>query len=686
MNADSDQRVFVSEPYVGPRPFRSAEADRFFGRHREALDIRSVWPAERVVVLHGQDGIGKTSLLNAGVLPLLISEGEIDLLPVGRLVHQSARPLASDRPDDAYRYTLLSSWAPFDEPSPVNTTICEFLSARPRLANARNEPFSVLAAIDQFEELFTAYPADDRHSEQLIDELGEALREIEALSLLLIIRDDHLATLSQFESRLSPYPVVYRRLEALDIESAVEAITGPLTDTNRSFAPKVVEGLVERLRTFSYTDRLLQKVTLKRDRVEPLDLQIACARLWTSLPPEVDIITHEYLQAFGDPGQAAADFYDAAIREVHNRTHEPEEDLRNWIENTFITEWGTRGTALRGITTTANVPNSIADAFADLRVLAQEYRNLSTWYQLGQDRLIGAVQRANGEWREAHSISLVKPSSVQMPADYRAAAEAALSSGDFDQAQRLIAIAVDGYRRAKDTRGLAYAFELQGEIARVKGNTTAAEQSIRRALYEFAALEDTPAQARLLSALGDAYSAAGDYVKAAQFHRQASEQLPADVDALTGLGYAQWYLGSPADAEATFTRALDWNRNESRALAGRGQVRVELRQYRQALDDLNRALGLELSLDSEIDARSALAVVLADLGRAEDADRELRAARFQDPERPRTRLRAGRVDVALGRPERARHELKEALRAHPPLPPADESIARELLDGLHERN
>lgn len=639
MNNPDDRRL-VTEPYVGPRPFRSAEADRFFGRHREALSIRSVWPAERIVVLHGKDGIGKTSLLNAGILPLLMSEGGIDLLPVGRLVHQSARPLASDRPDNAYRYTLLSSWAPFGEPPPVNMTIRDFLSARPRLANKRKEPFSILAAIDQFEELFTAYPADDRRSEQLIDELGNALRETEALSLLLVVRDDHLATLSQFEARLSPDPVVYRRLEALDIQSAAEAIAEPLARTGRSFAPNVVESLVEDLRTFSYTDRLLQKVILKRDRVEPLDLQIACARLWTSLPPEVKVITNDHLQAFGDPAQAAADFYNSAIRDVRDRTQEPEADLRNWIETAFITEWGTRGTALRGITTTAGMSNNTADTFADLRILTQEYRNVSTWYQLGQDRLIDAVRRANREWREEHSVNAVEPPSVRTPADYRAAAEAALSAGDFDDAERLVIIAADGYRQVKNTRGLAYTFELQSEIARVKGNLAAARQGLRSALYEFAILEDTPAEVRILSALGDAYSAAGEYAKAAQFHRQASERLPADVDALTGLGYAQWYLGAPADAEATFTRVLSWNRNESRALAGRGQVRIELREYASALMDLNRALGLGLSLDSEIDARSALAVSLANLGRTEDADRELRTARFQDPERPRTRLRA----------------------------------------------
>lgn len=678
-------RGLAGMPYIGPRPFRTAEADRFFGRQSEALDIRSLWPAQRVVVLHGRNGVGKTSLLNAGVLPLLMAEDGIDLMPVGRLVHQPARPVATDRADNGYRYTLLSSWAPFAESPGQDTTVKEFLSARPRLTNAHGEPFSVLAAIDQFEELFTAFPARDDQCEQLIDELAEAVREIEAFSLLLLVRDDHLATLSRYESRLSRYPLVYRQLDALDAEAAVEAVTAPLAGTGRSFDPQAAASLVESLRTFSYTDRLLQTVTLKHDLIEPLDLQIACVNLWSSLPAGIDVITDENLRAFGDPGQAAADFYDDAVRTVCQWTQRgegAERELRQWIESTFVTERGTRGTALRGLTATADMPNRVADALADLHILTPEYRNQSTWYQLGQDRLIDAVRRSNGAWRAAHGIRTAEPAPARTAADFRAAAEATLGTGDFAGAHRLIAIAVNEYRDSGDTRGLGHALELQGEIARVEGDLSAAKRSFSDALDEFSALEDAAAEVRLLSALGDVYGALGHYRKAVQFHQQASQRLPADVDALTGLGYAQWHWGSAADAEATFTRALGWNRDKGQALAGRGQVRVELRAYPAALADLDRAITLGLPLDNEIDARSARAVALADLGREDEADRELRAARSPDPQRPRTRLRAGRVAAAFGRTARARDELEQALDARPPLPPVDEKIARKLLAEL----
>lgn len=675
-------------PYVGPRPFRSTEVDLFFGRRAEARDVRSLWLTKRLVVLHGQAGVGKTSLLNAGIIPSLVGEAGIDLLPVGRLAHQSSRPFAVDPTDKGHRYTLLSSWAPFAEPAEVGTTIQEFLAARSRGKSADGRPLSILAAIDHFEELFTAFPASDTQCEQFIGELGAALREVEGLHLLLVVRDDHLATFNRYMTRISPYQPAYRAVRALNVKAATEAVTGPLTRTARRFAPGVAETLIERLRTFRYTNRLQRTVTLKNDWVEPLDLQIACASLWSALPDDVDVITDESLQTFGDPGQAAAEFYNAAIRTVSQRSQRAavsEAELRAWIDSTFITERGTRGTALRGITMTGDMPNSIADAFADLRILAAEYRNQSTWYQLAQDRLIEAVRNANKAWQLDRDVLPVGHTTATATAGLRVEAEAAFATGDFTGAQRLITAALESYRTANDSRGLAYTLELQGEVARVKGDLKAAQRSFNDALYEFSLLGDAAAQARLLSALGDIFGAVGDYTKAVQYHLQANERLPANVEVLTGLGYAQWHWGSPADAEATFSKALGGNRDKGEALAGRGQVRVELRAYLGALADLDRAIALGLPLDNEIDARSARAVVLANLGKDEEANRELRAARSPDPDRPLTRLRAGRVAASLGQTERARDELEQALLAQPPLPPRDERVARQLLKELNRR-
>jgi putative ribosome biogenesis GTPase RsgA len=64
-----------STPFVGPRPFNREDAAIFFGRTDEAHELLSLVVAEREVLLYAQSGAGKTSLLNAGLRPLLETEG-----------------------------------------------------------------------------------------------------------------------------------------------------------------------------------------------------------------------------------------------------------------------------------------------------------------------------------------------------------------------------------------------------------------------------------------------------------------------------------------------------------------------------------------------------------------------------------------------------------------------------------
>src|SRR5215207_630846 len=58
-------------PYVGLRPFTDFDRELFFGRDREAQDLLSLIVAHPAVLLYAPSGAGKTSLLQARVLPLL---------------------------------------------------------------------------------------------------------------------------------------------------------------------------------------------------------------------------------------------------------------------------------------------------------------------------------------------------------------------------------------------------------------------------------------------------------------------------------------------------------------------------------------------------------------------------------------------------------------------------------------
>ena len=673
-------------PYAGPRPFRRAEAPRFFGRQREARDVSSLWLGNRVTVLHGPVAVGKTSLLQAGVLPLLSRRTNIDLLLVGNLAHQPTRPLAAPPPHNGYTFSLLDNWAQLGQPPALGTSIAEFLLARAEATAERAEPRDVLVAIDQFDALFSTFPARQAERDRFIDELGAALSQLPALKLLLVVGDEHLATLGGYERRLFPHRFGYVELDALDPEAALDAVTLPLQGTGRSFATGVAEELVDRLRTVTYTDLAGESATVTSDLAEPLLLQIVCAELWSTLPDDVRLIGSDDVRVFGDVDQALAHFYDAAVRSVQREFQRefdrPEESLRAWIESAFITEHGTPGFACRGILTTAGMDNDVADAFEQRRVLTLEYRARSAWYQLSQDRMIPAIQRSNRQWRIGRGLPVVPEPLPAMPAALSTAAEAALAEGDFPSARRFAQAAAADYLEAGDTRRLAHALVLQGDIARTEGDFTAAERSLQAALSTFTVLQDRNSAVRTLSALANVHFTAGDYAKAADFQREAVGRLPADAEALLGLGYALWYGGSPADAEATFTLALRSDAGSASGYGGRGQVLAEMREYAAALADLDRALSLGLPLIDEIDVRSARALALAGLGRREEADRELTTARTADQARGRTLRRAARIAAMRNDRELAIAEAERALRADPPLSSWDATDARKLLESL----
>ena len=73
-----------TEPFPGPRPFGREDQDRFFGRNREADRIIPLIIAQPVVMVYAAAWAGKTSLLNAHIIPRLERE-RCEVLPPVRI-------------------------------------------------------------------------------------------------------------------------------------------------------------------------------------------------------------------------------------------------------------------------------------------------------------------------------------------------------------------------------------------------------------------------------------------------------------------------------------------------------------------------------------------------------------------------------------------------------------------------
>src|SRR5437870_2149502 len=61
--------------FPGPIPFTEDNGKVFFGRDVEKERLRELLQVYRTVLLHAQSGAGKTSLVSAGLVPLLREGG-----------------------------------------------------------------------------------------------------------------------------------------------------------------------------------------------------------------------------------------------------------------------------------------------------------------------------------------------------------------------------------------------------------------------------------------------------------------------------------------------------------------------------------------------------------------------------------------------------------------------------------
>ena len=76
-----------TNPYVGPVPFR--EGQKLYGREKETEELVDLLVSKRIVLLIAPSGAGKTSLIQAALIPRLRDRYKLQALPTIRLTYRS---------------------------------------------------------------------------------------------------------------------------------------------------------------------------------------------------------------------------------------------------------------------------------------------------------------------------------------------------------------------------------------------------------------------------------------------------------------------------------------------------------------------------------------------------------------------------------------------------------------------
>ncbi|GAA1016824.1 hypothetical protein Aple_042860 [Acrocarpospora pleiomorpha] len=649
----------TDQPYVGLRAFRRADGHKFFGRERESYEVATQWQANRLTILHGPSGVGKTSLINAGVLPLLDPDAT-DALPVGRVSHGSAFPVAGNVSYPAaalppqhnpHVFALLSSWAPQESPTRLaRLTLESFLRSRPSRQDQFGDPVLVLLAIDQAEELFDDFAHRQSYREWFLDQLKKAISADENIRLLMCIRDDHLASIMPYRSQLAGHSHWRVRLDPLGREQSRQAIEGPLAGTGRGFTDHAVRKLLNDL----CVDR--GGLLGEREQAEPVQLQVACSMLWRSLPPGVTKITPFQIGEVVAADEQVTEFFEKTVREVaaeHLGGDMPR--LTAWLARTFVTELVTRQRVTIRETMTAGMDNALIQALVDRHILDSDRGG---WCELSHDRLIPPVLKAAGP------IDLSRQ--VSDPDDVLSAAELALRDRNLELAESLGEEALQ--RASGDVRLAAEIGSFLGNVAyQAEGYDTAIER-YRTAAQLFETLGAIDAVARLLVGIGRLRLAQGEPGLAVDELTAAMRRFRHDLSIQTALAWALWHDGASQAARDTLTDVLEQEGGALDALQARGEILASMGENAAALRDLDRAGPLQWPSTKAAHALAATWLA-ADSGHTEIAqehDKEIMEALADAPDSGPVQLYAAWISAAQGNREAAADHAGRALSARSP--------------------
>ena len=103
-------------PYIGPRPFQRADQRWFAGRKPESDVVADFWQSNSLTVLDGPAASGKTSLVQAGAIPL-VATSRAEVLPPASVSAGATFPAAALPGQNPYSHALLRSWTPGESPA-----------------------------------------------------------------------------------------------------------------------------------------------------------------------------------------------------------------------------------------------------------------------------------------------------------------------------------------------------------------------------------------------------------------------------------------------------------------------------------------------------------------------------------------------------------------------------------------
>jgi hypothetical protein len=374
----------------------------FFGRGEETNDLLHAILAEDLTILYARSGHGKTSLLQAGVFPLLR-----DRLFYPITIRLNKKGIS---PEDIIRNELIElrqenrrTIMGFDSQDFLLKILKDI-----EIWSIYNKLFTPVLVFDQFEEIFTLNH-NRVFQKPFFDFIRELLSEINEhrlpLKIVISIREDFLGSM---ESLARQIPSIFSnrfRLNGLTREGAEDALLMPAKIKMRgigfvppfSFSPKAKNDLLS-----YFSLKRIGDIWIPGEDVDPIQLQIICSDIEQRIKdgkinPDANgklEITEDILGGYEGMKKMLGNFYQHLLQNTKTKfllNDEQLNKLEDIIEKELIADKRRVPLDYNSIILSKKIDKEAIDFIIDRKLLHKESRGENQLVEISHDVLVAPI-------------------------------------------------------------------------------------------------------------------------------------------------------------------------------------------------------------------------------------------------------------------------------------------------------
>jgi WD40 repeat protein len=356
---DKGLKKEIRIPFKFLDSYRREDESIFFGRDNETEEIFRKLYSGKLLLVYGKSGTGKSSIINCGLISKIPQE---DIFTINIRCGKNAY---INFISEIKKYSRIRN----DNPSEILEDIFYSYS----------KPVALI--FDQFEEVFIL--SDEKERKQLAAELNKILRSRLKINVILVIREEYFASLTEFESVIPGLYTNRIRIERMNRYAAKEAILKPCLACNIGIEDGVA-------------DKIIEQLLGQSEGLELTWLQILMDRLYKTAvenDPVNPIIRTEDLTSFEMMGNVLSNFLDEQLRLM------PDGDLGEAVLKTMVSADGTKklvnlddiSDALKvtGYSVENIVLEGIVMHLVNVRIISD--KNDEGYYELRHDAIAGRI-------------------------------------------------------------------------------------------------------------------------------------------------------------------------------------------------------------------------------------------------------------------------------------------------------